>query len=71
METKYYKHIGAGYIDYLKITDAKRFEISIWDDSDIFLCPSNHLEIKKDWQESTRSEFEIAKLKLINYIETL
>ena len=72
MEAKYYKQANPEWVwkSFIKITDRKT-TIFLWDDSTLELNIDSFTHVQSDYLESSRSEFEMAKLKLSNYIETL
>jgi hypothetical protein len=72
MEAKYYKNNpnSSTWVDFIKVTDKKEL-ITIWSNGEINIQTISGNTIRPEYTESTRTEFEMAKLKLINYIEQL
>jgi hypothetical protein len=70
MEAKYYKEHKPFWDSFYKIDAEYKFEICVNTHGNIELIQHPCI-IKPEYQESSRSEFEMSKLKLSNYIETL
>jgi hypothetical protein len=74
----YYKVEKEFWSDFIKVENGEKDVITVWyntesgeKDGKVGLSHYNGTTLYSEYTESSRTEFEIAKLKLTNYIEKL